>query len=183
MKIFIFISVLFACTFSWAQNTGPNTEDPSKFCDNIACSDPMKQVSQKYAEGNSQFALESLSAYSGSCYHIYPNLDPNDAHYGVYAFKNEAGTFSVNGFFGFFYNDDPYANSSASQVWDDLSQKGYKSSVGAIRTDHAELSFVTAKTNIQYWYRNSLDMKKLYLIGRWQGEGWGTFMFCDLNQR
>lgn len=177
-SIFIVLSSLFS-TPTHAQG-----EDPSRFCDVLDCSKPMHEISQAYRAGNKNFTNHDLTAYSGACYHISPIYDPNYAHYGVKTFRREGNQLLVNGFFGFFYNEDPYAQNTAAEIEEDLSHR-YTPNAGEIHEDYAALNFYTDTTAINYWYRSSPDESKLYLISRQSGTNpnWYAYYFCRLDKR
>ena len=159
------------------------TEDPSIFCSQNSCTEKMQEISVNYKIGNGDFAKKNISGYSGTCYHINPIYKPEYPHYGVMVFENKNKQFLNTGFWGFFYTEDPYLNMTPEEIQTDLENKKYASDNGEILSDHTELAFLTAEATINYWFKSSSDLKKLFVIGRWQADSGEQFMFCELDQR
>ena len=161
-------------------------EDPSQICDSSQCSEPMREISSGYKNGNTNFLNKPLSAYSGSCFHQDPNYNPEKAHFGVMAFKPADATFEMTGFFGFFFEEDPYVNFNSNEVLSDLLKRGYNPISGVITKDAAEIELLTSSTEIKYWIRSDEKSERVFLIGRWSGAGvrsWQSAMFCELKYR
>ncbi len=161
-------------------------DDPTLFCHERPCSAEMIEVSERFSNGTLNFLNSDLSAYSGACFHLDPNYDSRKAHYGVMAFQKSAtNQIWINGFFGFFYDEDPYLNQSAEEISLDLLKYG-KPDNGFLADDSIQLQYQTESTLITYWYRSSSDGQNLFLIGQSVGasqRGWENYVFCDLQKR
>ncbi|MEQ1722164.1 MAG: hypothetical protein ABL930_03250 [Pseudobdellovibrio sp.] len=177
MKLFL-ITLLFS-TICLAQIS----DDPSQFCNENQCTENMQRISDNYTVGNANFAQEKLSAYSGTCYHLNPLYNPEDKHYGVMTFENNGAEFLNNGYWGFFFNENPYDGISAEDVKKDVDSK-HSPGYGEIFDDHTELGYISESSNINYWFKSSPDLNQLYAIGRWLGSKVDysneQFMFCEL---
>lgn len=183
MKLLILLTLSLFSISAFADNFF----DPSTFCDENECTSKMQDISNQYKTGNADFALQKLSAYSGACFHLNPLYNADDQHYGVMLFENNGSDFLVNGFWGFFYNDDPYANSTPLDIKKDLESRNYSPHFGEIFDDHTELGFENQGTNITYWYKTNTDLSRMYIIGRWQGMKVDStleqYMFCEFSKR
>jgi hypothetical protein len=158
-------------------------EDPTLICESSECSKPMLKISAEYRNGHINFLKNPLSAFSGVCYHQDPNYDPEHAHYGVMVFQPSGATFQMTGFFGFFYDEDPYAHLSSREVLSDLLKNGYYPIKGQAGADSATIDLLFDTTEIKYWIRSDEKSEHLYLIGQSFGSGtssWQTAVFCDL---
>lgn len=155
--------------------------DPSQLCDGGGCSEPMMSIAKSYAEGFADFTQKDVSGFSGKCFHLDNMYDPNYAHYGAFTFAHEQNQLVINGMFGFFYNEDPYAGMSASELRSALEKGGSTGSPGIVRPDHVELAYVTPTSEIRYWYRSDKAKGTLFVIGLQASQGATTsLVFCKL---
>lgn len=187
MKKFLIFS------FSAFLSVSASAQDLSTICANNDCSAPMQNILSQYnSQQNVDFLKKPLSAFSGACYHLDSSYDPEYPHYGVMAFKPTAAGFDMNGYFGFFYNEDPYEGTSPEVIENDLERKGYRWTSGNILKfdsdygSYADVLIETPSTKIEYWIRSDSSAQNLYLIGLWQGVGqsvWQKALFCELKAR
>lgn len=186
------ILVISLATASLAKALPINTpfpkaaDEPENFCTAQACSLPMRQISDAYKVGTLPPLNIDPKAYSGACYHLNPSYNAEDQHYGVTSFEvRNNGQVLINGFFGFFYQNDPYEHSRASEIVSDLNRK-YAPSQGLLFANHIESRFWSETAQITYWYRTSQDQTTLLLIGQSIGikeSNWENYSFCALSKR
>jgi len=158
--------------------------DPAYFCSQVECTDKMLDIQNHFKAGTVNFVNKNISAYSGACYHIDANYDPEHVHYGVMTFEKTADqNFLVNGYFGFFFETDPYQNWSADQVLFDVN-KTHRADLGTVLNDSVQLSYSTNVSQIDYYMRSSADFSRLFLIGHssgWSRQPWNNYVFCELQ--
>ncbi len=177
-NILLIFSILTGSLLATAQAF----EDPATFCDGgDACTRRMKNISAGYNTGTIDFTSKELAAYSGECVHLNPDYDPEHIHHGAFVFKTKDQQTVTNGVFSFFSETDPYAKLTSVELANRLGDDGSYVPVQVVANTHLEIAFVTAESDIRYWFRSTPGKDKLFLIGRNSGTQYSSLVFCELN--
>jgi hypothetical protein len=148
-----------------AEPTPGAVVDPTTICNGGVCSEPMTNIVDGYSHGVAGFADQSLTGYSGKCFHLSNQFDPNYAHHGGFIFAKNENELGITGAFNFFYNEDPYQDMSAEQMQDYFVKGGSKLSPGKETSTEVQLAHIYDETDIRYSYRSDDSKKNLFVIG------------------
>jgi len=156
--------------------------EPNQLCQqNPGCTSEMKQILELYKIGNSEFIQADLSAFSGVCYHLDPDYDPQTAHHGAFVFEKVPEGSTAIGVFSFYAPENPYQNLSATQLKDYLSQSS-KPALLEKTTDSIELNYKYPETQITYWFRSLAGSNQLIVIGHQAHLTSHRSLFCRMNR-
>jgi hypothetical protein len=161
MKTILFLFCLFISQLSLAA-------DPSTFCnqDDNECTEQMKEITKLFAIGNSDFAQLDVSGYSGVCYHLNFQYDPEMAHHGAFVFEKNQKGLTVVGAFSFFAGTDPYAGMSIADMKSQLLTVMTEPAQMSSLQDPVSLNFDSSDTGITYWFRSLRSTGELIVIGK-----------------
>jgi hypothetical protein len=174
--------LIFVTTFFSHKSFATAFEDPATFCDGgEACTTRMKRIAAEYETGTLQVVQKELSAYSGECFLLNPDYDSKHAHHGAFVFKSDGVQTLGNGIFSFFSPSDPYAHLDSVALSNYIGQSGSYAPIQLVANSHLEMAFVTADSDIRYWFRIKPETRKLIVIGRNFGIHYSTLVFCEMN--
>ncbi|MBO9665430.1 MAG: hypothetical protein J7501_01280 [Bdellovibrio sp.] len=156
--------------------------EPTELCDGNPCSEPMLNVIAGYKDGVGGFANDDLTGFSGKCFHLNPQYNPNFAHHGGFVFDKTAGELNVSGMFSFFYGEDPYAEMSAEEMKAAFAKAGSTGTPAKVTEDHVEVAHLYDTIDIRYWHRTDASHKNLFVIGRTADTTYGmsSAVFCKM---
>jgi hypothetical protein len=163
-------------------NVFASFEDPKTFCSETgACTSKMLEITSNYSEGNADFSRKTPMAMSGACYHLSPTYYPEREHHGGFLFERQGKDLMSTGIFSFFSDTDPYRNMSYDEMKADLAKTSAPFSKTIEKHDQVELQYLTHRSDLHYWFRSSLDGKKVYMISKQAIEEYLGFIFCDFD--
>ena len=157
-------------------------QEPPKFCyeDLNNCSEQQKQIFTAFQSGT-QLPQSSIQAnvYSGYCYHSGRGYDNTHPHVGVAMLSSIEGQSYFHGRFGFWYEENPYANWPLEKAQKELSPK-YDAAHQTITGNN--YLFVNLNPGGQYpvlyWLRHSKEGPDILLAGFW---GAGHHIACHFQ--
>lgn len=144
-----------------------------------SCTEKMQQIEQLYDQGDLSFANQTLSAYSGDCFHLSSLYDPNFTHHGTFVFFNNKGDMQMYGELGFFFGRNPYSELTTDQLLSKLGDQapGHLN----VADGQAVVQYDSEETMIKYSFRSTPDSKKLYVINEVMSGFTQSFMFCSMD--
>jgi hypothetical protein len=165
-----------------AEPTPGPVVDPTTICDGGVCSEPMQNIVDGYTQGVAGFANQALTGYSGKCFHLSSQFDPNHAHHGGFVFAKADGEITISGSFNFFYSEDPYQGMTAEEMKQRFYDNGSKMSPGKETSTEVQLTHIYDETDIRYSYRSDDSKKNLFVIGTTSDKGGNvsSAVFCKM---
>lgn len=147
-------------------------QDP---CAGWNCTETMRAIAGEYIAAGG-LKLETLpQVASGECYHLSPDYKPDTRHFGYALLDPHEGAFYMDGSFGFYFPENPYARLTVAQA---------REKSPNLYADHKRLElgsdYAFANMNpkdprqpILYWLKQNGDTT--LLVGQWGP--WRRF-FC-----
>lgn len=165
-------------------NVNSQTADPSQFCmETNQCTKKMQSILDGYKDGNANFSKESLTGFSGSCFHLNDLYDSEHEHHGAFTFERDGINLMTTGIFSFFADEDPYQNMSSVELRNWFVENNSNFSKAIEKSDHVELQYLSPRSDYSYWFSENIKNKKFYVIGKQIGEDYLGYIFCEMNRR
>ncbi|MEK2689727.1 hypothetical protein [Bdellovibrio sp. GT3] len=167
-----------------AEPTPGPVVDPTSICNGEVCSEPMINIVDGFRDGQGGFADESLTGYSGKCFHLSPHYNADKAHHGGFIFDKSQAPVGIAGRFNFFYEEDPYSGMTAQEMKDGFVQSGGNLSPGMETANDVQLAHIYDEIDIRYWYRSDTTKRNLFVIGSTSDKSGNVAaaVFCKMNR-
>lgn len=174
--------ILITCVFAFVTPSLAASKSPENFCNEIeGCTEQMTSILSEYRQGQTDFILKPVSAYSGSCFHLNSMYDSSKEHHGAFAFeRTKADVFSI-GIFSFFAPADPFRDLTTEELVDWLKKNSSGYQAVETSTNQVQLSYCDPAVNLNYWFRSSADTQTLFVIGEEDAAYRRNLIFCRMN--
>lgn len=158
-------------------------ENPEEFCDdNYYCTPKMRELTAIFKKGNSQFSQDSLTAFSGGCWHLSDLYNPEFEHHGAFLFERDGSELLARGNFFFFWGQDPLLGMSTAEVKDWFIERNAKATKTTVTSNQVELQFLGTGSDYHYWFRNNQANDKVIMIAKQKTDGSLGMIFCELKR-
>lgn len=184
-KFFVCVLALLASSGAVANAIDPSM-NPENFCNDVRCTQPMREVIRDYALNPGVPNLAQAPWLStGECWHIHPNLSADTTHHALFLFENGIAGPTVNGFFSFFVGRNQYAGVDLETARARLRISGGAPSPIQIYPEHVGWTHSGETSELLYWVRVNENTGETFLITRWMffgQKGADLRTFCRLQK-
>jgi hypothetical protein len=107
------------------------------------------------------------AVFSGDCYHLTREYDPNHAHHGFTLLEEKDGGFYMGGLFSFFAKENPYANLTVEEARE-MSPRRFDDAHHLSVTNelaYADMNREHPETPWKYWLKQNGG--NLLLLAQW----------------
>lgn len=170
-----------AITLVLAATTHAQTFEP-KLCDSLYCTDKMKEVLYQF-NSSEHIPTKDLSAFSGTCYHIRPGLDPDDTHHGVMLLRKAQPEKTFTGLFSFYAKKNPYADMNLSELDQMFESRNSKKHLTTGKEHFEFLDIASENANIYYWWKTTANQAWLVSLHNYKNSNSDVRVFCHLQKR
>lgn len=169
--------LLTAIVLLFSQLLSASPSLPMAPCNGRDCSTPMLSMVNNFYNGSVITGQLPVVA-SGSCYHASVHYSSSKEHYGVIYLLNKEGSNDIyfNGSFGFFFDQNPYADittANAQQKFTEPFKKSFVTENGNLVADYS-----TQDTLWIHFLRHNSINNRYYLISYF---GVSHMMTCELT--
>lgn len=175
-------TILLAIFVLLAFNVSAN-ENPVEFCDgNDYCTPKMHALTEEFKNGNAAFAQESISAFSGGCFHLSELYNSEHEHHGAFVFERKGDDLFSKGSFFFFYEQDPFLGMDVHDMTKWFEERNSASAKTVVSTEQVELQYLGTGSDYHYWFRSSKASDKVIMIAKQKSENYLGLIFCELKR-
>lgn len=167
------LGLLIFAAFSLNSFAAPAPQD---LCDRF-CTESMKKILVDF-ESASHEPSQDLAAFSGSCFHIHPNLKPDHEHHGVMLLRGAHPDKRFSGLFSFYAKENPYQNLSLTGVRDLFDGRGSRKH---LIKDEGELESVLIESEsaqLFYWLKTTATEAWLLSLWHFKDSAADVRIFC-----
>ena len=176
--MFTIILALFISSSVFATGT----QEYAKVCGTLHCTEKMKQIENNFLQGIKLNLADMPQLYSGACFHLSWEYNPDHEHYGIKYFYKKADdnkTVYSEGVYNFFPPENPYKNFTIADAMKAY-PPAYKFSLEDYPT-YSAINFAHEYPNIawQSWLTVNPINQNLNIISAWTPDHW---VFCEMQR-
>lgn len=131
------------------------------------CSVPMRGILEEFQQAGTIDTQNLPVVFSGDCYHLSRQYNPNHAHHGFTLLETKDGQFFMGGLFSFFAKENPYSTLTIEEAREKSPRRFDDAHRLTVTPElaYADMNREHPETPWKYWLKQNGD--NLLLLAQW----------------